>query len=222
MQYRQLAGLGSRGIVVQVFISWSGGRSKRVAEELATWLRQVIQAAEPWISTAIDKGVPWSREVSERLEQSRIGIICLTRENLAEPWILFEAGALAKTKDAKVCTFLLDVHPTDVKPPLGHFQHTTLAKEEVRKLIGTINSSLEGPDRPVPDATLDRVFERSWQELDDVLTPLARQQPHDPSAHRTDRELLQEILQTSRYQAGRLTQMGLWGQRRSPQTINLL
>src|SRR4051812_34315853 len=86
-----------------VFLSWSGQRSKAVAEELERWLRQVIQTVEPWISTDIDKGLRWGPELSDRLEGSKIGIICLTKDNLDTRWILFEAGALSKTKDTYVC-----------------------------------------------------------------------------------------------------------------------
>ena len=34
-------------------------------------------------------------------------------------WILSEAGALSKTKDARVCNLLLDVKPADVVDPLA-------------------------------------------------------------------------------------------------------
>ena len=36
---------------MDVFISWSGLRSKYVAECLAVWLKQVIQLVRPWISS---------------------------------------------------------------------------------------------------------------------------------------------------------------------------
>ena len=66
-----------------VFISWSGQRSKIVAEALENWLAQVIQAVEPWVSQDINKGgLRWSAEVADRLERSKVGIICLTKSNL--------------------------------------------------------------------------------------------------------------------------------------------
>lgn len=79
-----------------VFLSWSGSRSKAVAETFSKWIVQVIQAVEPWISSDIEKGARWNSEVAARLEQSRVGIICLTKENLDAKWILFESGALSK------------------------------------------------------------------------------------------------------------------------------
>ena len=46
--------------------------------------------------TDIEKGARWENEISLRLAESDLGIICLTPDNLEEPWVLFEAGALAK------------------------------------------------------------------------------------------------------------------------------
>src|SRR5258706_15628478 len=103
---------------MEIFISWSGGRSRLVAEAFAKALPRIIQAALPWISVDIGKGKRWSREISDRLENSRIGILCLTADNLNAPWLLFEAGAISKTKNSRPCTFLLDVEKGDVRPPL--------------------------------------------------------------------------------------------------------
>lgn len=82
---------------MKVFLSWSGERSKAVAELLNDWLCCVIQAARPWVSTRdLDRGSLWFGEINEQLKDTSIGIICLTQENRVRPWILFEAGALAK------------------------------------------------------------------------------------------------------------------------------
>lgn len=36
---------------MKIFVSWSGKRSKAVAELMSDWLKCVIQASQPWIST---------------------------------------------------------------------------------------------------------------------------------------------------------------------------
>jgi hypothetical protein len=42
---------------MKIFVSWSGRRSKAVAELMSDWLKCVIQASQPWISTRdIDRG----------------------------------------------------------------------------------------------------------------------------------------------------------------------
>jgi len=79
---------------MKIFISWSGKLSKHVGLTLRDWLPNVIQAADPYISSKdISKGVRWFSEISTELESSHFGIICVTRTNMESPWLLFEAGA---------------------------------------------------------------------------------------------------------------------------------
>src|SRR5262245_19790474 len=83
---------------MKVFISWSGDISKAVASALRDWLPKVIQHVKPWMSEQdIPKGTRWLGYISEQLKEVKTGIICLTPDNQQNPWILFEAGALAKT-----------------------------------------------------------------------------------------------------------------------------
>src|ERR1700687_4676246 len=98
-----------------VFISWSGNRSKHVAEALRDWLPLVLQAAKPWASsTDIDKGSRGIAEITRALENIKVGIICLTPGNLVAKWILYEACALLKTLGKRVCTDLLDLEAQHV------------------------------------------------------------------------------------------------------------
>ncbi|HEX8423443.1 MAG TPA: TIR domain-containing protein [Pyrinomonadaceae bacterium] len=188
-----------------VFISWSGLRSKAVAEALEDWLAQVIQAAEPWISQDIDKGLRWGTEIADRLERSKVGIICLTKSNLDAKWIHFEAGALSKTKDAYVCTLLLDIKPADVEQPLAQFQHTTTEKEQVFKLLKTINRVVEtSGEKALTEARLRDVFETYWPRFDEVLRKSATlDEEAAVSSSRSDNEMLQEVLEILRNQERR-------------------
>src|SRR5437588_334187 len=102
-----------------VFISWSGERSKYIAACIREWLPNVVQSIRPWFSDDdIGRGARWYSEISRQLEQSNCGILCVTPENQHSPWLLFEAGALAKRLDkARVCPFLFDLTPTDLTGP---------------------------------------------------------------------------------------------------------
>src|SRR5882724_417299 len=52
---------------MNVFISWSGVRSKALAEVLSDWLPRVIQVLDPWVSPDIEKRKRWSHVMSEQL-----------------------------------------------------------------------------------------------------------------------------------------------------------
>ena len=184
---------------MKIFISWAKEKSKLTAEALSQWLPQVIQAVEPWVSTNIEKGKRWNSEINDNLEKTKFGIICLNKDNLNEPWILFEAGALAKTRDAQVWTFLLDISYTDVEEPLSQFQHTKYEKEDIRKLIGDINNSLEkSGGKSLKKDLLDIMFDKFWPDLDKKLTEIKKTKPSSAIQMRPDREILDEILENVR------------------------
>jgi hypothetical protein len=101
---------------VDIFLSWSGDRSNRVAQALKKWLPLVLDDVKPWFSDKdILAGKRWFLEVGQGLQETNFGIICLTRDNLESPWLLFEAGALSKALDeGHVCPYLLDVEVKDI------------------------------------------------------------------------------------------------------------
>jgi hypothetical protein len=184
---------------MEIFLSWSGARSKALAEELKTWIQLVIQAAEPWISEDIQKGVRWGPEVQERLAGCQLGIVCITPENQHQPWLLFEAGALARVKDTNVCTLLLGLGTADVRQPLAMFNHTEANKEDVLKLMQTINTKLGAVgEKSVREEQLKESFEAFWPRLGDTISRLASEGSPDPVPARGVEDMTREILDVVR------------------------
>ena len=67
---------------MNLFLSWSGSISKDLAEILRDWIPSVIQEVEPFMSSEdIEKGVRWNMDIAKQLEESTIGIICITPED---------------------------------------------------------------------------------------------------------------------------------------------
>jgi len=137
--------------------------------------------------------------MARELDETRVGIICLTPENLNAPWILFEAGALSKKRFAEasyVCTYLFDVVPADVEEPLAQFQHTIANKEDTKRLLQTINKTI---NNQVLDADalseehLNRAFEKWWPELEEALASVPSVEG-EPKTRRSDSEMLEEIV----------------------------
>ena len=183
---------------MKLFLSWSGERSKQVGKVFSEILPCIIQSCEPFFSQDIDKGTQWLTQITKELDESHVGIICLTQENLNEPWLLFEAGALSKSLEhAHVCTFLLDIEPTDVRDPIAQFQATKNSKEDIFMLIRTINSCSEENAR-LNDAVLERTFEQFWPDLEKKLGDIPALDNLPPSPKRDDRELLEEVLEILR------------------------
>jgi hypothetical protein len=109
---------------MKIFISWSGERSEALAKALREWFPLVLHFVEPWLSQSdIKVGDRWSIEIAKELENCNFGVICITKENVAAPWILFEAGALAKSmQDGRVIPLLLDLDLKELSGPLAQFQ----------------------------------------------------------------------------------------------------
>lgn len=192
---------------MKIFISWSGSTSKQVAEAFRDWLPNVIQKLQPWMSDVdIDKGSNWLEEIFGQLADTKFGLVCVTTDNQKAPWLLFEAGALSKEVKEKafVCPFLFDLSKADLKGPLTHFQATGRAKEDLKKLILTINKSIT-PDI-LPTEKLNVAFEKWWPELESRLDNI-QPEIRAPRVERTQKEILEEILELVRALARREDRM---------------
>jgi len=191
-------------MATKVFISWSGDLSNKLAEAVRNWIPGVLQFAKPYFTPSdIEKGARWGSDILGELASSDIGIICLTKDNLSKPWILFEAGALSKNFDkSKVCTLLFGVEATDLSGPLTIFQGTRFEKADVKKLIKSINAT--GGEAKLEDSVLDEVFEMWWPRLQErVASILEAGKTTSGDAQRPDREILEEVLELSRLSARR-------------------
>ena len=186
---------------MKVFLGWSGGRSYEVAKAFEEWLPKVIQAIDPFISSEISKGKRWGAVIADELEDTKVGIICLTKENLNENWILFEAGALSKTKDAYVCTFLLDLKATDIEEPLASFQHTASKREDIRQLMDTINKAVkESEEHSLAEKLFNSTFDMYWTELEAKLKGIIAKSPEVVPPSRDMKDMVEEILEIARRQ----------------------
>jgi hypothetical protein len=145
------------------------------------------------MSDNIDKGKRWREEVTRHLGTIRIGILCMTSDNIKSPWLNFEAGALSRLveNDSRVIPYLLALSPTDYPDPLAMFQSTTANKMGTRDLVRAINSAM---DVPVPDARLDATFSALWPALETKLDEARRSRHAASPPRRTEREMLKEIL----------------------------
>jgi hypothetical protein len=81
---------------------------------------------------------------------------------------LFEAGALgAKYSEGRVSCLLVGLKPADVAPPLGQFQNTSNTRDDMSKLIASVNASAK--ERALPSDRLERAIESYWPRLEKRL-----------------------------------------------------
>lgn len=188
---------------MKVFLSWSGEKSHKVALVFRDWLPAVIQSLEPYVSSEdIDKGARWSSDIANELDDSSFGILCVTKQNIDAPWLNFEAGALSKTMDKSfVSPFLFNIKRSEVNGPVLQFQSTIFEKDDVEKLIKTLNKACG--EFQLKENLLSKAFDVWWPTLEHKLKEIEESddsedgdkddEPLDNSS-----EILEEILDLSR------------------------
>lgn len=189
---------------MKVFISWSGHTSHKVAIILRDWLPSVIQSIKPYVSSEdIDKGARWSSDIAGELDASSYGILCLTPDNVDAPWINFEAGALGKSVDkSRVSPFLFRIKRSEVDGPLLQFQSTVVERDDVYKLIRSMNIACA--QEGLEDGRLERAFNVWWPRLEDELAQIP-QEKVGPEAQQPEQvafpqmaKVLEELLDLTR------------------------
>jgi hypothetical protein len=157
---------------MKIFISWSGERSQALADAIKDWLKPILHFAHPWLSTAdIKSGDRWSIEIAKELQDTNFGILCVTSDNLNAPWLLFEAGALAKSiDDGRVIPLLLDLEKSDLSGPLTQFQAEKTDMAGIKKLAESLNKAAA---TPISDETLQTLFAALWPQLEAKLSSIA-------------------------------------------------
>ena len=182
---------------MKVFICWSGDRSRQIAQAFHWWLPQVIQAIDPWMSQSdLDKGKRWSDEIAKQLADANFGLVCLTPENLASPWIHFESGALSKLPSSCLLTFLYNLEHPQLESPLADFQYTRFEKDDLKRLVRTINS-VPVLEKKLSDIQLDQAYEMWWPKLEQWLKEIPSSPSTPPAPRQTD-DMVEEILERVR------------------------
>lgn len=177
---------------MKVFISWSGSVSKKVAETLHEWLPILLPGLDPWMSHQdIEFGSKWLIELFGQLEDTHFGLICLTADNLNSPWMLFEAGAVAKqTKESRVVPLLYGVKKDQLPSPYRYFQAAFMhQKGDFFELVKQLNNHLGEEARNGKE--LETLFESVWpkinKEVESGLAQLLTEHPEQAYQYYAER-----------------------------------
>ena len=153
-----------------MFISWSGDLSRALAVILRDWLPLAVQHVHPWTSDRdIKPGDRWALVLGRALEESDFGVICLTPDNLKSQWLLFEAGAMSRARDAKVVPLRFGLDISDLDDPLAQFQSVGADRAGIERLVGRLfdlsGSTLDARQRETVFEAMWPLFERNLADL---------------------------------------------------------
>lgn len=151
---------------MRVFVSWSGSESRAVANILHHWLPNILQDVSVYVSAQdIASGERWAHSVNENLQDHNFGISIVTPTNVVAPWILFEAGAIAKKiGDSRLIPMLCGIDSISIaNHPLAQFQWVKAPAEgELYKLANSLNSQRE---TPLPPDRLKQTFDKWYPDF---------------------------------------------------------
>jgi hypothetical protein len=150
-----------------VFISWSGARSYKVARALTVWLKEVNQFVETLISEMIPSGAGFFLELTSMLRQADFAVVVVVPENWDNPWISLEPGVIIG-KGAPACPYLvaLNARRRDLPEPLKFLQAKTATYEGTYELVKDINAAAGSP---LSELQLKKSFDEKWPELWEVI-----------------------------------------------------
>lgn len=186
------------GYFMEVFLSWSGERSRYLAKSFNEWLPSVLQYVNPYMSEQdIGLGTRWSTDIEDNLRSNNFGIVFVTPENIDAPWINFEAGALSKNLQSRLVPIIYNSDVTLLSSgPLKQFQSVKkFDKASIYDLIKNINSVADD-DYKLSQERLESSFEKWWPDLDNTLksTPEIKEVEDDETQNDFDTQALKLIL----------------------------
>lgn len=197
---------------MKVFLSWSGDRSRSIAETLRETLPLLMNAVQPWMSELdIDKGERWNTVLADVLGNAKIGIFCLTGLNINKPALLFEGGAISKSVgDSRVCVLLDGMEPSSISWPWSQFQSTRLHEQkdmfkmltDINKWLGEAGEPALGPEQFTKQ--LNVWWPLFQKELEAKPAGVKVQVPE-----RSEKDMLIEILELLRSQTRDAIQTGV-------------
>lgn len=188
---------------MKVFISWSGDLSKEIAREFREWLPLLNKDFKPYMSDEdIEKGAQWSSHIRGELANTSFGLLILTKENVASPWLHFEAGAIVKSVDeGRVVPILFGLENYEVEQPLALFQTARFDKNDILKTIRSVNAA--AGTEAAADVAIGQIFDLCWPQLHSKVQPLVARlisaQPKK-SAEMEYANTLRELLTLARQQ----------------------
>lgn len=147
-------------IFMTVFISSSGKKSNVVALILHNWLEEMFDTIIEFVSsTDFETGSHWRDSLNEAMSSADCALLCVTRENVNSPWLVYEAGALNENVETLI-PVLFGVSPLRLRGPLRMFQPVPFDFDDMRALTAQLNQ-LCGEDR-LPAQELERRFQARY------------------------------------------------------------
>lgn len=163
---------------MDLFLSWSTERSKKLANIFNKWVTKVIPQLDVYYSPDdIQPGERWSDSIKDGLKGNPMGIFFVVEENIVQPWLNFEAGAISnQVGNTNVIPLLHEIEPSKITGPLTQFQAISYGKEDLRRLINLVNANIKDV-RKIDQIILNVVFEKWYPDFEKEYNKFKKEHP---------------------------------------------
>lgn len=156
----------------KIFISWSRTYSKKIALALKYTLEKEIfsgSGLQCFVSDVdIASGEDWWNKIKKELKNSGMGILCVTKENVKEPWIFFEGGALIANNVSTIPLLIsCDLRAVEHSPFNSKECIQFYEENKFIKMISDINENLKL--FPLNKEQLDILSREAYRKLKNCL-----------------------------------------------------
>lgn len=161
----------------KIFISWSGENSKEIAKALKEVLEEHIfngTGLECFVSDIdISSGDDWWNKIKRELTNCKLGIVCITKENIKAPWIFFESGAMI-ARNLKLIPLLVNcgIHSLNNTPLSSKNMVDFYSQEKFLKMVRNINDDLHLLETSLQNLNL--IAKEGYLWLHAELTPILK------------------------------------------------
>lgn len=162
----------------KIFISWSGDSSQEIAIQLKKCLEEEIFSGTDltcFVSVVgISSGANWWNKIKKELKKCKLGILCITDENIKAPWIYFEAGAMtARSVPTIPILFCCNLKALDGSPIKANQGIEFHKKCQFLKMINDINKDMELLS--ISSSQLEVISNEAYNKLEEILKPTLEQ-----------------------------------------------
>ena len=160
----------------KIFVSWSGPNSKEFAKGLKYLLEKDVFSntdIECFVSDQdIASGADWWNKIKKELRTCKLGILCITKENLRAPWIHFEAGAMVAREVPSIPLLIsCSAKALSTTPLNGRQAVSFYDQKKFLKMLVDINNTM-GYD--LSESQINTLGKKAYGQLKDNLGSVFR------------------------------------------------
>jgi len=166
--------------MLNIFISWSGTASKRIARELESTFKALINVDDVFLSEIdINKGSQWRKELKKGLKEKTFGFFIFTKNQQTSEWMAYEAGSIHMNSvldidiDPSMVALLFNVEETIIPKYLDEYQHVKFSKDDYKKFMFELNKN---SSQIISQDILEKRFDLTWETFKTKVTDIIKEE----------------------------------------------